>query len=149
MIPSLKNDMLARPDLFDMDGPIDTQDLDVWALRHEGEFPPCLLHLWHEVGGGDLFETETILSPAGSVALGDDIDTVNAYHYEQGMPKRYLVFHVGTGGISAYDRQMATICQLEPEEDYRVEAVFTSLEAWYQAVLRREYAARYGVPPTF
>jgi len=63
------------------------------------------------------------------------------------MPQRYLVFHVGTGGISAYDREAASFCQLEPAH-YRPQAVFPTLEAWYQGVLRREYAARYGLEDT-
>ena len=36
MISSLKHYMLARPDLFDMNGAIDTQELDAWTVRPKG-----------------------------------------------------------------------------------------------------------------
>jgi hypothetical protein len=53
--------------------------------------------LWLKVGGGDLFETETLLAPYGDETLGDDIDTVNRFYPARGMPSNYLVFHYGWG----------------------------------------------------
>jgi hypothetical protein len=143
MILQLKKDMSIRPDLFDLTGSIDNQTVDAY-LEQESRLPPELLHMWREVGGGELFETETLLSPAGSSVLGDDIVSVNTFHHRRGLSTQYIVFHVGVGGLTAYDKKEDVICQLDSER-YDIIATFPSLDVWYSEVLHGEYARRYGL----
>lgn len=145
MIPLLTHDMSVRPDLFQMDGGVDKQALDSWAMQRKLDLPRELLDVWQEVGGGELFETETILCPLAPAQLGDDLDSVNGYHRRRGMPERYVVFHVGMGGLSAYDQRGRSFCQLDDGAQYRTTARFVSLSTWYSGVLRQEYATRYGL----
>jgi len=103
--------------------------------------PDDLVDLWHELGGGDLFESETILSPFGSSALGDDIQGVNELHFRQGLSPEYLLFHKGLylSAVRLADgKYVALFDSYVPFKEY------SSLEDWYSD-LRSEYAALYGL----
>lgn len=145
MIPLMVQDMFARPDLFHMAGRVGRDRVELWATENALRLPRELLDMWATVGGGDFFETETLLSPIATTELGDDVVSVNAYHRARGMPGRYIVFHVGAGGLSACDQDTGLFCQLDPA-CYAVGTAFDTLAAWYTIVLHNEYAARYGLP---
>jgi hypothetical protein len=120
-------------------------ELESW-LAHNNWIGPCprdLLAFWQETGGGDVFETETILGPLGDPQLGDDIAAVNREMRNRGMPERFLVFHVGLT-TSAIDTESGDYVELAPE-DFHVLRRFVSLEEWYRATLRAEYGRRYGL----
>ena len=143
---TLTADIRTRPDLFRWNGRMDSAELRTWLANNEwlGLFPSDLLAFWQETGGGDMFETETVLGPLGDPHLGDDISTVNREMRSQGMPERFLVYHVGML-VSAVDTVQGNYVELD-QSDFHVLRRFASFDEWYVATLREEYRQRYGLP---
>lgn len=142
----LTTDAMSRPDLFHWNGALEWAWLLGW-LRARGLEEHCpreLVAFWQETGGGDLFESETILGPRGDPEMGDDWDAVNRDFQSRGMQAHCLVFHVGML-VSAVDMRAGDFVELAPS-DCHVLRRFTSLDVWYEETLRAEYAARYHLP---
>lgn len=74
-----------------MNGSIPKERLDEWFRQRDLEVPSELAELWQETGGGNLFESETILGPFGDVLTGDDVDSVNEVHRGRGLNRGYLI----------------------------------------------------------
>jgi hypothetical protein len=124
---------------------VDEAALRGWLERASmrGRLPADLVSFWAETGGGDVFETETILGPLGDPSLGEDIIELNRSLQGAGMPDQYFVFHDGLL-TSAVDTLAGDYVELAPE-GYRVLRRFASLDDWYRSTLRHEYAQRYGL----
>jgi hypothetical protein len=115
--------------------------------------PSDLLDFWCATGGGDIFESETILRPAVSQSpnscfvTGDDTDTQNSAHRNAGMPAGLFIFHIGSflSAIVLENQRYVTL-----RNDYSIESEFVSLDDWYLRSLRAEFSERYGldVAPT-
>ena len=116
------------------------RDHNLWLDR----CPTDILVFWKETGGGDVFESETILGPSGDPQLGDDIAAVNREMRSRGMPERFVVYHVGML-TSAVDTASCDYVELAPS-DFHVLRRFTTLDEWYRATLRAEYRQRYNLP---
>ena len=142
---SITEDARRRPELFRWNGPMSSADLQAWldANPWMGRCPSDLLALWKDSGGGDVFETETILGPAGEEESGDDIVAVNREFRSRGMPVRFVVYHLGLM-LSAFDSHEQNYVELE-RASFQVVRRFGSLDEWYQNTLRAEYAQRYGL----
>jgi hypothetical protein len=140
----LQSDRAKRPRLFHFLGPIPPLELDAWLGEHQLAVPNDLRHFWQEAGGGDLFETETILSPFGRRDLADDVESVNQFHREQGMPADWMVFHTGLGGLSVVQMPSGKYASVR-EGSYEVQQTFESFADWYTNLIHREYAFRYGL----
>jgi hypothetical protein len=145
-IGTLDYDARTRPDLFNWFGRMDSSELESWLAANQwiGPCPEDLKTFWQETGGGDVFESETILGPLGDPQLGDDIAAVNRAMRERGMPERFFVFHAGLL-TSAVDTLSGDYVELAPK-DFRVLRRFASLDEWYRTTLRAEYGRRYGLP---
>jgi len=137
----LMQDAARHPQLFVWNGAIESNQLEAWLQEHQLNLPQDLIELWKRTNGGDLFESETILSPFGDDSLGDDIEGVNEFHYSQGMSKKYLLFHLGTG-LSAV--RLTDGYYVKLDESYQEIAQFQSLDDWYRDELRAEYGKRYN-----
>jgi len=144
VIDQLRKDRLARPDLFHFFGAIQPEKLDAWLLERKLVIPADLKQLWCETGGGDLFESETILGPFGPRDTGDDVDSVSQGQWQNGMPADWLVFHTGLG-LSVVKMSSGEYASL-PLDSYDVCETFRSLEDWYTMLIRKEYAPHYGMP---
>lgn len=140
---TMMHDSASRPELFTWHGHISAEQLDEWLETRRLRIPCDLHQLWQETGGGEIFESETILSPLGEEELGDDVDSVNRLHRDRGLAPGYLIFHVGGAGISAV-RLADQHFVLMSEDGYTEEVEFRSLEEWYCSAIRSEYARRYG-----
>jgi hypothetical protein len=105
-------DAKRRPDLFIWQGAIDSARLDSWTRSRNLRIPSDLRLFWIETGGGDFFESETILGPLGRADLADDVETVNAHHHLRGLPADFLVFHRGLGGLTAIQMSNGLYVQL-------------------------------------
>lgn len=141
----LFDDIKARPDLFDLVKGVGAKDTKQLLLEAKLEgLPDDLLTVLDLVGGGEIFETESLLSPYGESDLGNNIVSENWMHYEKGMPRDYIVFHSGLGGLSAVDVSRGVYIQIG-EDDYAVKSEYDSFETWYCNTLRKEYAERYGL----
>jgi hypothetical protein len=140
------DDARVRPDLFHWNGRIDSTGLSDWLDRNRwlGQCPGDLLDFWKQTGGGEVFETETILGPLGHPEMGDDIAAVNREMRSNGMPDRFVVYHHGLV-ISAVDTGSGDYVELAPS-GFDVLRRFATLEEWYRATLRAEYEERYGLP---
>jgi hypothetical protein len=139
---TILEDASKRPELFHWNGPPDKSKLKEWIARQAFRLPSDLVEFWRETGGGEAFESETFLGPFGDSGLGDDVMSVNAYHRAQGLRDMYLIFHVGLG-MSAVRLSDLRYVSLDPS--YRETSTYASLDAWYSATLRGEYAERYGL----
>ena len=143
---SMIEDARIRPDLFHWNGRMDPASFQAWLARNRwlGQCPADLLAFWKDTGGGDVFESETILGPLGDPQLGDDIVAVNREMHSRGMPETFVVFHIGML-VSAVDTASGVYVELAPA-DFHVLRQFVSLEEWYRATLRAEYRQRYNLP---
>jgi hypothetical protein len=81
----LQQDQGLRPLLFVWNGPISAERLDTWLGERGLEIPDDLVEFWRETGGGDLFESETILGPFGDKRLGDDLGKLCTGHDANGL----------------------------------------------------------------
>lgn len=144
MIVQIFKDAGERPDLFRWTGPIEPGVLRDWVDKNKLLLPRDILDLLARTGGGDLFETETILSPFGAEAVGDNAVRSNLFHREQGLPSDHWLFHVGLV-FSAVRQSDGLLVTLSPE--YSVTETFQDFDQWYVQVLRNEYAKRYGLSP--
>jgi hypothetical protein len=71
-------DSHRRPELFNWFGPIAAPRLSNCLKEHGFDACPAeLFLLWERTGGGNLFESETILGPFGDPALGDGLVPTN------------------------------------------------------------------------
>jgi hypothetical protein len=136
------DDAAVRPDLFIWRGPVPLADLEAWIREKELRVPNDLVHFWEVTGGGEVFETESLLGPRHVTELSDDVAAVTRAHRERGMPADYIVFHVGLGGLSAVSSRDGRYVSLD-ENTYTVAATFSSFDDWYLSLLRQEYADRY------
>src|SRR4051812_36753612 len=83
----LARDVEQRPELFHWHGPERRTRLNEWAASIGGKVPEDLLSFWASTGGGEVFETETLLSPFGDPSAGDDVDSATSFHRERGLPR--------------------------------------------------------------
>ncbi len=140
----LLKDIERRPDLFHFLGPISSEKLETWLTVSHLVVPNDLKQIWCQTGGGDMFESETILSPFGRIDLADDVETVNQFHRRNGMAADWVIFHVGIGGFSVVQMASGKYASVR-EHSYEVQQTYTSLAEWYAKLVRKEYAPRYGL----
>jgi len=141
----LTEDAQRRPELFRWYGRPEDAKFRAWleSNRWLEQCPPDLLKFWQETGGGDAFETETILGPSGDMPSGDDVVAVNRAMRSRGMPERFILYHTGLL-MSAVDTTQGDYVELDPAT-FSVRRRFRSLEDWYVLTLRKEYGQRYGL----
>ena len=141
----LLEDARRRPDLFIWTGPIPEQKLRTWLRDNEllDRLPDDLIRLWRAVGGGDYFETESILSPLGDVTMGDDVLGVRALMRGQGLEPGFLPFARGAF-TAAIDTTTGEYVELGPDFQ-RPGQRYRTLDDWYLNEPRREFAQRYGL----
>ena len=131
------------PTAFSWTGPIAPEVVERWLDQQaEWAIPADLVVLWRTVGGGDLFESETILEPFASASVGD-IDGQNEHLRSLGMPANFLAFHLGLC-VSAIDQISEEVVQLDAES-FHVQARFPGFDEWYRSLIRHEFAGRYGL----
>ena len=131
-------------------GAIPSGILQLWLQRTRLIIPADLIELWHQSGGGDVFESETILRPSVSSSpnrcfVEDDIEGINAAYTDEGKSGDLYVFHRGLfpSAVRLSDQRFVTLTQ----RSYTVKDSFASFDEWYVRTLRAEYGERYGLPP--
>ena len=145
MPPTIYEDALIRPDLFHWLG-VDEADFKTWLTALPLRAHPGLVDFWRRTGGGDLFETETLLGPLAT-GDGDSVLKVSEFYWDKGLSRDLLVFHTGIClSASSVDmhRHRNRLVVLKPES-FEVSHWFDTFNAWYQNTLRSEYAERYGL----
>ncbi len=151
MLGRLVTDAERKPHLFMWNGPIAPERLDAWAAAQGWVIPPDLRAFWCTTGGGEMFETETLLGPlddpmAGNAAHLTETDVVgrNRWYREMGLAQTLLVFHEGLG-TSCVDLDSHRYLVIEEEPPFRPLSIFDTLGQWYEGWIRAEYAERYGL----
>ncbi len=138
-------DSLCRPTAFFWNGAIDAARLRAWLHRNglEAKCPNDLVRLWQVTGGGNFFESETILGPYGDAQMGDDFLGANEHLRARGLPPRFLAFSTGMS-IGAVDVSTGEFVELG-NEGLDVRCRYVSLDHWYSSTVRDELGARYGL----
>jgi len=136
-------DAATCPEVFVWYGSIPTEDLACWQDQRGLCLPRDLRDLWLQTGGGDIFESETILAPGATYSWADCFDEVNAQHRDKGMSGDFAIFHIGVV-LSAFQVSDGKYTILE-EGSYSVLRKYESLDDWYEEELRKEYGDRYGL----
>lgn len=150
IMPQILEDAARKPDVFCWFGAIPAGEIEAWTERVAVHLPSDLLDFWRFTGGGDAFESETILRPNvtsrpnAAFVVGDDTDSANNSHRASGMPEYLFLFGVGLF-LSAVDLRTARYVTFSPR--YSIRAEYASFEDWYLHTLRAEFGQRYGLEP--
>jgi hypothetical protein len=145
MPPTIYEDALVRPDLFHWFGVVEAE-FEPWLTALPLRVHPGLVSFWRRTGGGDLFESETLLGPLASNE-GDNVLEMNEFHWNHGLPSDLLIFHTGHClSASSVDRRRHRnrLITLSPNS-YQIEHQFDTFNEWYQRTIRSEYSERYGL----
>lgn len=137
-------DAEARPDLFVWAGQVGHDAILSWASKRSLVIRSDLLDFLARTGGGDAFESGTILHPFGGETTGDNADQANEEHRRQGLPPHLWLFHVGLC-LSAVRQPTGDLVVLDGS--YSVNRSYESLDDWYIDTLRAEFAERYALAP--
>ena len=140
MINNILSDSSRYPRLFNWNGKLLSKDIDSWESEFQIKVPKDLKTLWSVEGGGDLFESETILQP---VAANDDdlIMPVSRMFWKNGLKSDYYIFHTGLC-LSAFHSANGLLITLRLADKSPI-AEFSDLDKWYVETLRKEYGGRY------
>jgi hypothetical protein len=145
VIDLLISDIAAYPKVFSLQGALLAASLPAEICGMQP--PDDLVAFWRRFGGGELFESETILLPTiRETALlitmkGNDVETLTAFQRTARPNLLGAVFHTGfrtstflTGNVFlVFDESDKLICS------------FNDLDSWYASVPRKEFAKRYGL----
>jgi hypothetical protein len=145
MLPTIYEDALSRPDLFQWFG-IAEAEFEDWLVALPLRIHPGLVGFWRRTGGGDLFESETLLGPLAEDE-GDNVLKLNEYHWSKGQPSDLLIFHTGLcfSASSVDSRRHRNRLVSFRSGSYQIERQFKTFDEWYQQTIRAEYAERYGL----
>ena len=141
MINQILTDATTCPSAFFWRGPLLLAGIEQWEATNGIHAPQDLKELWATTGGGDIFESETILQPFG-VADDDMVVPVSKMFWDHGLSKEHYVFHTGLW-ISVFRESDSKLLNLN--SDMRVLDRFSNLDDWYRDTLRSEYAESYGL----
>jgi hypothetical protein len=141
MTSSLLEDARLYPRVFAWRGPVPRSQIDEWCNRSGWSVPEELIEIWEEVGGGDLFESETIFHPISG--LPEFINDENVSLREAGMSSNYLAFHRGLV-VSVIDGRTYEILTLD-NDSFGILQRFRTIDEWYRLTIRNEFAHRYGL----
>jgi hypothetical protein len=145
---TILRDAEKAPGLFHWFGGIALEKIALWMRSYPLTVPPDLLEFWRQTGGGDLFESETMLRPTLIRSSepyfidGDDVHSATLFNIQNGMLPSYLAFHKGLQ-FSAVHLPRQVFVTLD--ERFRETTVFNTFEEWYMRTLRNEFGQRYGL----
>jgi len=132
MIKELKNKMKNYPQILIYYGGIKKNLLKKELSKYSFEFPKELIEFWIEFGSGDLFQTETILSPIPSdkdYIL--DIIEINNFLHNKGLDKNLIVFHENASEVSAFDVVTQKISIIS-NTNYLTKKQLENIDKWFE-----------------
>ena len=144
MINLIVCDSQRHSDAFFWRGSLSLSAIEDWERQQSLCAPRDLKQLWTLKGGGDLFESETILQPFG----GDDydlIESVSCVFWGKGLSTDYCIFHTGIVD-SAFRKSDGALFSLGSSEQKQM-SQFRDLDEWYLRTLRSVFAEKYGLEP--
>lgn len=144
MSPTMRQDAALRPELFLWEGAVAEGRLKYLLEERGWRLPTDLFELLAQTGGGDIFESETILGPFRDAELGDNLFAYNKQLRKSGLSDGVVVFHTGMT-LSAVRLTNGSYILLDVD-NLQEQTEYASLDEWYVKLLRAEYAERYGLP---
>lgn len=123
-------------------GKVDSFTLDNEIRKYSFKFPDELVSIWKEYGGGDLYQTETILYPLQNDKIDNVVDLNNAY-WADGMPRNNFVFHIGTGGVTAFNLETGEVINLNTD-NWNVTCRYLSFVDWFKNLRNELMLMDYG-----
>jgi hypothetical protein len=144
VIDRILRDVQMHPSLFLWRGPLSDFAIEDWKRKQSLSVPKDLRHLWSLKGGGDLFESETILQPFGAPEY-DLIESVSHVFWGKGLSNEYCVFHTGIVDSVFRKSDAAIFCLGSP--DFNQMSQFRDLDDWYVNTLRSIFQEKYGLEP--
>lgn len=113
--------------------------------------PSDLLQFWELTGGGDVFDSETILrptvlTPPNAGFVEDEVERCNKWAVREGMAPDLYVFHRGaffSSAIRLSDYKYVTLSG----GGFTIMDTFDSFDDWYVHGLRILYADLYRLAP--
>ena len=142
----LLRDAAIAPHLFQWNGPIDTSTVQQIMLTHNWRIPPDLLEFWQKTGGGEIFETERVLPPVFPREPQHEVAQVTQWYRQRGLGSDLIVIHQGLG-LTAVSGACGRYLYFDTDvASFRVVGEYVTMNQWYVATLRSEYAERYGLP---
>jgi len=148
MATSIFEDALARPDLFQWFG-IDSGEFRIWLDALPVRIHPGLLNLWGRTGGGDVFESETLLGPLHPDS-SENVLSISQFYWGRGLSKEMVIFHTGSLTSAShvdFPKHRNSIVTFK-NDSYEIDQRFATLSDWYTKTLRAEFAGRYGLRPS-
>jgi hypothetical protein len=142
VIDRILHDSQVHPSLFFWRGLLSISAIEDWERKEALIAPRDLRQLWSLKGGGDLFESETILQPFGADEY-DLIESVSSVSWGKGLSTDYCVFH--TGIVESVFRKSDGALFSLGSADLNELTQFRDLDEWYLKTLRTVYAERYGL----
>lgn len=128
------DDAMLKPELFVWNGGIGVDEIESYCKKSNIELPEDIRELWQKTGGGDIFESETILSPVDNISIvGENIDNINEWLREKGLFVHYLVFHIGGNSYSAINLNNMRYIVLSADNLKKI-AEYASFDDWYTAL---------------
>ena len=145
MSTSIYEDALARPDLFRWFG-INSREFKLWLEALPVRVHPGLVDFWDRTGGGDIFESETLLGPLHP-AEAENVLKMNEYHWNNGLSEEMVLFHIGTFMSAShvdFPKHRNSVVTFK-NDSYEIAKKFATFGDWYTKTLRAEFADRYGL----
>lgn len=141
---TMLQDSRARPGVFFWNGAIERAELDAWLSQSglKGLIPDGVLAVWEATGGGDMFDSETILGPFGDVRLGDNVLAQRDWLRSRGLAENYIPIVDGIF-FGAVDTDTGHIVELDRDTLEALQRIGT-IEDWYK-VVRQEFGQAYGL----
>lgn len=143
MFNIIDQDSEKFPSLFVWNEPIEKEDLKLWFEEHSLYVPEDLIMFLSATGGGNMFESENILSPFGSQELGNDIESTNDWYLDNGLSDDLMIFNTGAylSAVRLSDQKYVLLDSI----DYEVESEFETFDDWYINTVRSGFAERYNL----
>lgn len=137
----LLDDAVVKPQVFRWNRPVGAKAIEDWLTGRQWTVPTDLRQFWSQTGGGEAFETERFFAPLLGAQHDESVEQATSLAAGQGAPAGLLIFHQGLGlsGVRMSDGAYIWM------QDNQVSGEYSSLDQWYLAVLRSEYAERYGL----
>lgn len=137
------NDAKQRPKLFMWYGQPPPAQFETWLREYRQSFPADLIEFWRLTGGGDVFESESILGPLSVPEWGDSLADYNNQLQTEGLPPDLIAIHVGVD-VTAIDRKTLQYVVLD-RRSFKETTRYDSFDDWYMKAIRAEHAPMYGI----
>jgi hypothetical protein len=132
-----------NPDLFIWNGPINEDDIVNWFEDRSLDVPDDFIKFLSATGGGNIFESEEILSPFGDPQFGNDLESTNDWFINNGLPEDMLIFNTGAylSALRLSDQKYLLLDSI----DYTIESEYNSFDDCYSKSVRAGFADRYNI----